>query len=184
MFASAVPVYDSGRLDVGDGNSLYWETSGKPDGKPVVVLHGGPGSGSAPWLRSMFDPDAYRIVLFDQRNCGRSTPTRPTSRPTSLRTRPVISSRIASGCENISLLSAGCSGAVRGVRRSRSLWRGTSEPSYRDGLGQRLHDDRVVKSNGSLVRWADCFPRSGNDSSSSFRLPNVMAICRRPTPGS
>ena len=66
--------YDEGMLDVGDGNVVYWETSGSPDGKPAVVLHGGPGSGSSPRTRSLFDPDTYRVVQFDQRNCGRSTP--------------------------------------------------------------------------------------------------------------
>ena len=67
-------------LDVGDGNLLYWETCGNPRGKPAVVLHGGPGSGCTRWHRRLFDPDIYRIVLFDQRNCGRSTP--PASAPT------------------------------------------------------------------------------------------------------
>jgi proline iminopeptidase len=66
--------YDSGMLDVGDGAAIYWETSGNPDGKPAVVLHGGPGGGCSPGHRRTFDPEAYRIVLFDQRNCGRSTP--------------------------------------------------------------------------------------------------------------
>jgi len=66
--------YDRGMLDVGDGHRIAWEVSGRADGKPAVVLHGGPGSGSAPWMRRIFDPDRYRIVLFDQRNCGRSTP--------------------------------------------------------------------------------------------------------------
>jgi proline iminopeptidase len=61
-------------LDVGAGQHVYWAESGNPDGKPAVVLHGGPGSGSAPWMDLMFDPDAYRIVRFDQRGCGRSTP--------------------------------------------------------------------------------------------------------------
>lgn len=65
---------DSGMLAVGDGDVLYWEQCGNPTGKPVVVLHGGPGSGCSPKLRRFFDPSAYRIVLFDQRNCGRSTP--------------------------------------------------------------------------------------------------------------
>lgn len=64
----------SGRLDVGEGHSVYWECCGNPDGKPVVVLHGGPGSGCTPGWRRYFDPAAYRIVLFDQRGCGRSTP--------------------------------------------------------------------------------------------------------------
>ena len=62
-------------LDVGDGHVLYVEESGNPDGKPAVVVHGGPGGGSAPKQRRFFDPDAYRIVLLDQRGCGRSTPT-------------------------------------------------------------------------------------------------------------
>jgi proline iminopeptidase len=69
-----VPPSDRGLLDVGDGHRLYWEVWGNPHGKSVVVLHGGPGSGSSPRFRAMFDPEAYRIVLFDQRNCGRSTP--------------------------------------------------------------------------------------------------------------
>ncbi len=66
--------YDSGLLDVGDGNRIYWETCGNPAGKPAVVLHGGPGSGCGPFWRGYFDPAAYRVVLFDQRGCGRSTP--------------------------------------------------------------------------------------------------------------
>jgi len=66
--------YDHGLLAVGDGNSIYWEASGNPSGKPAVVLHGGPGSGCSPWFRRLFDPSAYRLVLFDQRNCGSSSP--------------------------------------------------------------------------------------------------------------
>lgn len=66
--------YEHGMLDVGDGHLVYWETCGNPDGKPAVVLHGGPGSGCTPVWRRYFDPAAYRIVLFDQRGCGRSTP--------------------------------------------------------------------------------------------------------------
>jgi len=66
--------YASGWLDVGDGHRVYWETCGNPRGLPVVFLHGGPGSGSSPNHRRLFDPAAYRIVLFDQRGAGRSTP--------------------------------------------------------------------------------------------------------------
>lgn len=66
--------YDHGLLDVGDGHRVYWETCGNPDGKPAVVLHGGPGSGCTPGHRRYFDPERYRVVLFDQRGCGRSTP--------------------------------------------------------------------------------------------------------------
>ncbi|UBH06940.1 proline iminopeptidase [Leucobacter sp. Psy1] len=63
-----------GKLLVGDGNEIYWEECGNPEGKPVVFLHGGPGGGCAPDHRRYFDPEQYRIVLFDQRGCGRSTP--------------------------------------------------------------------------------------------------------------
>ena len=66
--------YEHGLLDVGGGNLVYWETCGNPHGKPAVVLHGGPGSGCSAWWRRLFDPAAYRVVLFDQRGCGRSTP--------------------------------------------------------------------------------------------------------------
>ncbi|MBG0827905.1 prolyl aminopeptidase [Planomonospora sp. ID67723] len=66
--------YDHGMLDAGDGNLVYWEVCGNPDGKPALVVHGGPGGGCSPGHRQYFDPDRYRVVLFDQRNCGRSTP--------------------------------------------------------------------------------------------------------------
>ena len=74
MFPAIEP-YESGLLDVGDGNHVHWETSGNPEGKPALVVHGGPGSGSSPGTRRFFDPARYRIVLFDQRGCGRSTPS-------------------------------------------------------------------------------------------------------------
>src|SRR4029079_7772079 len=61
-------------LDVGDGHRLYWELCGNPDGKPVVFLHGGPGGGSSSERRSPVYPDKYKILVFDQRGCGRSTP--------------------------------------------------------------------------------------------------------------
>lgn len=63
-----------GRLPVTGGHELYFEESGNPEGKPVVFLHGGPGTGCEAKQRRFFDPDAYRIVLFDQRGCGQSTP--------------------------------------------------------------------------------------------------------------
>ncbi|MFE4912350.1 prolyl aminopeptidase [Streptomyces sp. NPDC056652] len=61
-------------LDVGDGNLVHWQVCGNPRGKPALVVHGGPGSGTGPRSRRFFDPERYRTVLFDQRNCGRSTP--------------------------------------------------------------------------------------------------------------
>ncbi|KAM3570713.1 hypothetical protein VYU27_007237 [Nannochloropsis oceanica] len=66
--------FRTGMLPVSAVHTLYWEESGNPQGKPVVFLHGGPGGGTAPDFRRYFDPAVYRIVIFDQRGCGRSTP--------------------------------------------------------------------------------------------------------------
>ncbi len=63
----------TGMLKTGQ-DQIYWEECGNPAGKPAVVLHGGPGSGCTAWNRRLFDPARYRVVLFDQRNCGRSLP--------------------------------------------------------------------------------------------------------------
>lgn len=70
----AIEPYRSGRLEVEGGHSLYWEQCGNQGGKPVVMLHGGPGAGCSPEHRRQFDPARYNITLFDQRGCGRSTP--------------------------------------------------------------------------------------------------------------
>ncbi|PCH99238.1 MAG: prolyl aminopeptidase [Alphaproteobacteria bacterium] len=66
--------YATGYLEVDDIHTIYWEQCGNPDGVPVVVLHGGPGQGASHDMRRFFDPDFYRIVIFDQRGCGRSQP--------------------------------------------------------------------------------------------------------------
>ncbi len=66
--------FEHGMLDVGDGQQIYHESSGRADGKPVVFIHGGPGGGTSPEQRRFFDPAVYRIVLFDQRGCGKSRP--------------------------------------------------------------------------------------------------------------
>ncbi len=73
-FYPEIEPWASGMLPVSGGHDLYWEQSGNPAGAPVVFVHGGPGGGTSPWHRRFFDPDRYRIVLFDQRGCGRSTP--------------------------------------------------------------------------------------------------------------
>lgn len=70
-----VEPYDSGMLDVGDGQRVYWECCGNRQGKPAVYLHGGPGAGFGPNARRFFDPQTYQAVLFDQRGAGRSTPS-------------------------------------------------------------------------------------------------------------
>ncbi|MFI6500164.1 prolyl aminopeptidase [Nonomuraea typhae] len=73
MFPDIEP-YDHGYLDTGDGNLIYWEVCGNPGGKSALVVHGGPGAGCTAGPRRTFDPERYRIILFDQRNCGRSRP--------------------------------------------------------------------------------------------------------------
>jgi proline iminopeptidase len=70
----AIEPYDTGRLRVSEVHEIYYEQCGNPKGKPVVFLHGGPGGGLVPEYRQFFDPAAYRIVLFDQRGSGKSTP--------------------------------------------------------------------------------------------------------------
>lgn len=70
----AIEPYRTGKLDVSSKHSLYFEESGNPHGKPALFLHGGPGGGVDAWHRTFFDPRRYRIVLFDQRGAGKSTP--------------------------------------------------------------------------------------------------------------
>lgn len=65
--------YETVMLDVGDGNTVCWETCGNPSGKPAVMVHGGPGQGCSPNMRRGFDPQRCRLVMFDQRGCGRSS---------------------------------------------------------------------------------------------------------------
>jgi proline iminopeptidase len=66
--------YKTSRLKVSDLHEVYFEECGNPQGKPAVLVHGGPGAGCTPTMRRLHDPKAYRIILFDQRGCGRSTP--------------------------------------------------------------------------------------------------------------
>lgn len=70
----AIEPFDSGRLKVGEGHSLYWEASGNPAGQPILFLHGGPGAGASPEHRRFFDPQFHKIIIFDQRGAGRSRP--------------------------------------------------------------------------------------------------------------
>ena len=63
--------FDQRMLDVGEGHQIYMEQCGNPNGPAVVVLHGGPGGGCSPAMRRYFDPSVWRIILFDQRGCGR-----------------------------------------------------------------------------------------------------------------
>ncbi len=73
LFPPLTP-YSSGFLAVDATHNLYWEQSGNPDGVPILLLHGGPGAGATPTHRRFFDPEYYRIIIFDQRGAGRSHP--------------------------------------------------------------------------------------------------------------
>ena len=70
----AIDPYASGFLEVSDLHTIYWEQCGNPNGVPVIILHGGPGEGCTQYHRRFFDPDIFRIILFYQRGCGRSSP--------------------------------------------------------------------------------------------------------------
>jgi proline iminopeptidase len=73
MHAAHEP-FETGTLVTGDGHEVHWEQSGRPDGTPLLVVHGGPGSGASPWWTTFCDPQRYRVVLVDQRGAGRSRP--------------------------------------------------------------------------------------------------------------
>lgn len=107
--------YDRGILGVGDGNTVYWKVCGNPRGKPAVVLHGGPGSGCTDWHRRLFDPNAYRIVLFEQRGCARSRPhaSAPDTALASNNTWNLVAA--SNGCVNTSISINGWCSAVRGA---------------------------------------------------------------------
>lgn len=73
-FYPEIEPFETGFLDVGDGHTIYWERVGTRGAKPAVFLHGGPGGGTSPTQRRLFDPKLYDVILFDQRGCGKSTP--------------------------------------------------------------------------------------------------------------
>lgn len=73
-FYPGIEPFETGMLEVGDGHTIYWERVGTRGSKPAVFLHGGPGGGSSPKQRRVFDPALYDVILFDQRGCGKSTP--------------------------------------------------------------------------------------------------------------
>lgn len=89
LYAPTAP-FRTEMLPVGDGQSLYVEQSGNPHGKPAVFLHGGPGGGTHPDQRRFWNPELYRIILFDQRGSGRSTPSAADGADLSVNTTPKL----------------------------------------------------------------------------------------------
>jgi pimeloyl-ACP methyl ester carboxylesterase len=108
--------YDSGLLSVSALHTIGYEQSGNPEGKPVVFLHGGPGGGSSPAMRRFFHPQRYRIVVFDQRGCGRSTPAASSARG---------EHDLGPGCRHREAAHASRHRALDGVRRQLGFDAGT-----------------------------------------------------------
>ena len=106
--------FDQRVIDMGDGHQIYMEQSGNPDGLPVVVLHGGPGGGCSPAMRRYFDPEHYRVILFDQRGCGNRARMLP-----SKTTPPGIWFPTSNGCAICWVSIAGPSLAAVGAQRWR-----------------------------------------------------------------
>ncbi len=97
MSAAAYPPvepHDCGFIDVGSGHRVYWEACGNPRGAPALFVHGGPGGGCGPNDRRFFDPSRYRVILFDQRGCGRSLPHAGTAAGLRANTTPLLVSDI------------------------------------------------------------------------------------------
>ena len=173
--------YDHGMLDVGDGNLVYWEVCGNPNGKPAVVLHGGPGSGCSTGVRRYFDPHAYRIVLFDQRGCGRSTP-----HASDLRTDLSVNTtaRLLTDLEQLRqslgidqwLLFGGSWARPLGsftqndTRNASPQWSSAASPPP----GEQ-------RSTGSIGVWHPCSRHSGHASAQVSPRRNAMAISSRHT---
>lgn len=102
-------------LPVGDGNEIYWECCGNPNGKSAMYFHGGPGSGSSRGARRFFDPAAYRVVLFDQRGCGRSRPLVSSESDLRVNTTQHLISDVEALREHLSIDSCLILGASWGV---------------------------------------------------------------------
>ncbi|HWC82683.1 MAG TPA: prolyl aminopeptidase [Pseudonocardiaceae bacterium] len=155
--------YERGMLDVGDGHQVYWETCGNPAGKPVLVLHGGPGSGCTTGMRRYFDPARYRIVLFDQRNCGRSTPhaSRPVIDLSANTTGHLVADmellREKLGIQRWQLFGGSWGSALALVYATRSPERVTELVLMGVATGRRRETDLLTRGLGGVFPrpWAD-----------------------------
>jgi pimeloyl-ACP methyl ester carboxylesterase len=176
--------YEHGLLEVGDGNLVYWEASGNPRGKPALVVHGGPGSGSRPERRRFFDPERYRIIQFDQRGCGQSRPSAADpATDMSVNTTHHLLDDMERLREHLGvdhwLLFGGSWGSTLSLAYAEQIRSGSvrSCSSLSRPVGTR-------RSTGSTTAFAASFQRRGNASATAYRLKIAMAICWPHIPGS
>ncbi|MEJ8281636.1 prolyl aminopeptidase [Pseudonocardia spirodelae] len=141
--------HDAGTLTTDDGQSVHWESCGRPDGRPVLYLHGGPGSGAGTGARRYADPRRCRIVLFDQRGCGRSRPSAADPAVDLLRTN--TTAHLLSDIEQLRTLLGIRSWTVLGVS-----WGSTLALAYADAHRDRVDAlvlAAVVTTSQREVRW-------------------------------
>jgi proline iminopeptidase len=174
------PAWDQGWLEVGDGHRLYYEQWGRHDGPVALVLHGGPGSGFSERLRSCFNPDQFRVVAFDQRGCGRSTPRGECAANTTAHALADIEQlRDVLGIERWLVVGGSwgatlglayatrCPAQVSGLLLHGFFWPGASDiarffasqPWY-DWAGQLMSDVMPVRQAAALAWWHWEFLRS------------------------
>jgi proline iminopeptidase len=168
----------SGMLAVSELHTLYWEECGNPDGIPVIFLHGGPGGGISPKHRQFFHPQHYRIILFDQRGAGKSTPLGEwRENTTQLLIDDIEALRRMLGIEQWLVFGGS--------------WGATLALAYGQAHPQRCSDlscaasffARRMKSTGSCMGWADFSRRRTMLSSRRFRRKNGRICCARISSG-
>src|SRR2546430_5846326 len=180
-----------GMLDVGGGHLVYWESCGNPLGKPALVLHGGPGSGAGAHWRRFFDPAVYRVVLFDQRGCGRSTPDAGDVRTDlSTNTMPHLLADIEKLRTHLQidrwLLLGGSWGSALGLGYAQRHPERVTEIVLFSVVTSTPAEHRwLTRDLGRIFpeQWDGFSPSSGNGSATRCRRPNATATCPPPTPG-
>ena len=165
--------YDAGMLALDDVHTMYWEVSGNPHGVPVVFLHGGPGGGCSPEHRRFFDPEFFRIVLFDQRGAGSSTPLgEVTANTTAHLIRDIEVLRQYLGVQRW-LVFGGSWGSTLGLAY------GQTHPQRCHGFVLRgiFLGGAVRRSTGSCTGCGRCSRKRGSDSPTCCPRPNAATCC-------
>ena len=176
--------YAQGWLEVGDGHSIYWEICGHPEGRPAVVLHGGPGSGVNSTWTELFNPAVYRVVLFDQRGCGRSKPSaaRTVDALNANTTRHLIAD-IESLRRSTLRSTVGSCWGLPGVRCSGSRTLRCIRGRSASWFSSRSSRGRSARSSGPRGEWLGSSPRSGSAFRPGFRIASGTAISAPPITG-